>query len=202
MSAFFKIFCYSFNDQGLLTDFEASLFATSINLLKAFLEFVERENFRMGVRNVYWVFRVGRHEDLGFVLMKKTLFPEVDEFGRHFSLFSKGIVICSFRLSQYSIINSEILLFVGRKYLSYALGVRVNFMVIWSDWLKATFVGLMGLDSLFGQVAIGMQTAADGVNWSDLSGTEEVAWNFRTVLVLNILALLIFALYHADCCCQ
>jgi hypothetical protein len=33
----------------------------------------------------------------------------------------------------------------------------------------------MGLDSLFGQVAIGMQTTADGVNRSDLSGTEEVA---------------------------
>jgi hypothetical protein len=84
----------------------------------------------MGVRNVYCVFRVGRHKDLGFVLMEKTLFPEVDEFGRHFSLFSKGIVISSFRLSQYSIINSEIFLFVGRKYLSYTLDVRVNFMVI------------------------------------------------------------------------
>jgi hypothetical protein len=156
----------------------------------------------MGVRNVYWVFRVGRHEDLSFVLMEKTLFPEVDEFGRHFSLFSKGIVICSFRLSQYSIINSEIFLFVGRKYLAYTLDVRVNFMVIWSDWLEPTFVGLMGLDSLFGQVTIGMQTTANRVNWSDLSGTEEGAWNFRTVLILNILALLIFALYHAYCCCQ
>jgi hypothetical protein len=37
LSAFLKVFAYSFNYQGLLSDFETPLFATSIDLLKAFL---------------------------------------------------------------------------------------------------------------------------------------------------------------------
>ncbi len=40
LSAFLKVFGYSFNDEGLLSDFETPLFATSIDFLKAFLELI------------------------------------------------------------------------------------------------------------------------------------------------------------------
>ncbi len=156
----------------------------------------------MGVWNAYWVLGVDRYKNLALVLMEKTLFPEVDELWWHFSLFSKSIVVYSLRLSQDSIVDSEIFLLIGRKYLTYALGVRVNFMVIWSDGLEPAFVGLMGLDSLFGQVIIGMQAAAQGIDWSYLSGTEVFAWHAWTVLVFYIFSWLVFALYHANCCGQ
>ena len=89
------------------------MLSASIDFLKSFFKLVDRKDTRVGIRNVAGLLRVDGNINLSFILMKKTLFPEINQFCRYFPLLSKSVMINRFRLSQDMVIKLEALLFIN-----------------------------------------------------------------------------------------
>jgi hypothetical protein len=77
LGAILKIFGDPLYYYGLFTNFEASLLSGSVNFLETFFKLVERKYFGISVRDLWRILGVNRDENLGFIFMQKTLFPEI-----------------------------------------------------------------------------------------------------------------------------
>ena len=111
---FIKISFDTFNNKGFLANFEAPLLSWTINFFKSFFEFIQWEDFWMGVGDTHRILRIDWNVDLCFVFMRKRFFPKINKFWGNFSFFSKCIVISCLRLSKNNISKLKIFLFMSR----------------------------------------------------------------------------------------